>query len=71
MRWGWAPSAVPTSSQMRGRGVALVKRLDAEQELTFSDYRKFQTDSRMVPAEKKVTSVSKSNAQGYSLGYYL
>ena len=44
----WATKRISLKASAR---VALMKRLDAEQELTFSDYRKFQTDSRIVPAE--------------------
>jgi hypothetical protein len=31
--------------------VALVKKLNADQETTYSDYRKFQTDSKLVDYE--------------------
>jgi hypothetical protein len=44
----WATKRISLKASAR---VALMKRLDAEQELTFSDYRKFQTDSRIVPTE--------------------
>jgi hypothetical protein len=44
----WAAKHISLRASAR---LALMKKLDAEQELTFSDYRKFQTDSRMVSTE--------------------
>jgi hypothetical protein len=44
----WATKRISLKASAR---VALMKRLDAEQEMTFSDYRKFQTDSRILPTE--------------------
>jgi hypothetical protein len=44
----WAPRRISLKASAR---VALLRKFDAEQELTFSDYRKFQTDSRIVSAE--------------------
>ena len=32
--------------------LALLKKLSAQIEITFRDYRKFQTDSRLLPAEE-------------------
>jgi hypothetical protein len=44
----WAAKHISLRASAR---VGLIKRLNADQELTFSDYRKFQTDSRVVSAE--------------------
>lgn len=44
----WAPKHVTLRASVR---LALVKKLHSEQETTYSDYRKFQTDSRMVATE--------------------
>ncbi len=44
----WAAKHISLKASAR---LALLKRLDAEQELTFSDYRKFQSDSRIVSTE--------------------
>ncbi len=44
----WAAKRISLKASAR---LALLKRLDAEQELTFSDYRKFQSDSRIVSTE--------------------
>ena len=44
----WAPKHITLKASAR---LALLKKIDAEQELTFSDYRKFQTDSRVLTIE--------------------
>jgi hypothetical protein len=44
----WAPKHVSLRGSAR---VAIFKKLNADQEETFSDYRKFQTDSRLVSTE--------------------
>jgi len=44
----WAPKHV--SMKASGR-LGLLLKFRVDQELTFSDYRKFQTDSRMLPVE--------------------
>ncbi|MDQ1468552.1 MAG: hypothetical protein QOJ99_32 [Bryobacterales bacterium] len=44
----WAPKRVAVHGSAR---LALVKKISADQEHIYSDYRKFQTDSRMVSAE--------------------
>lgn len=44
----WAPKKLTIHGSAR---IALFKKLSADQELTFSDYRKFQTDSKMVDFE--------------------
>jgi hypothetical protein len=41
----WATTHVELRASAR---LALMKKVNAEQEITFSDYRKFATDSRMV-----------------------
>jgi hypothetical protein len=41
----WAPGHFSLTASAR---IALVKKINAEQDLTFSDYRKFKTDSRIV-----------------------
>jgi hypothetical protein len=41
----WVPKDVSLKASAR---LGLVKKLDIEQNLTFSEYRKFQTDSRIV-----------------------
>jgi hypothetical protein len=42
----WVPNAIFLKASAR---LGLIKRLNAEQSVTFSDYRKFQTDSRILP----------------------
>jgi hypothetical protein len=44
----WAPKRLTIHASGR---VALVKKLNADQETTYSDYRKFQTDSKLVDYE--------------------
>jgi len=44
----WAPRRLTIHASGR---VALVKKLNADQETTYSDYRKFQTDSKLVDYE--------------------
>jgi hypothetical protein len=44
----WAPKRVAVQGSAR---LALVKKISADQEHIYSDYRKFRTDSRMVSAE--------------------
>jgi hypothetical protein len=44
----WAPRRLTIHASGR---VALIKKLNADQEATYSDYRKFQTDSKMVDYE--------------------
>jgi hypothetical protein len=44
----WAPKHVSLKASAR---LALVRKFDAEQQLTFSDYRKFQSDSHIVSTE--------------------
>ena len=41
----WVPKDISLKASAR---LALLKKLNVEQTLTFSDYRKFQTDSRVV-----------------------
>ena len=41
----WAPGHFSLTASAR---IALMKKIDAEQDVTFSDYRKFRTDSRIV-----------------------
>ncbi|HWF10907.1 MAG TPA: hypothetical protein VG297_20705 [Bryobacteraceae bacterium] len=41
----WVPKSVSLEASAR---IALLKRINARQNITFSDYRKFQTDSRIV-----------------------
>src|SRR5205823_6007380 len=41
----WAPKRVSLTASA---GLALVKKINAEQDVTFSNYRKFQSDSRIV-----------------------
>ena len=41
----WAPGHFALTASAR---IALMKKINAEQDLTFSDYRKYQTDSRIV-----------------------
>jgi hypothetical protein len=43
----WVPKDVSLKAEAR---LALLKKVNVEQEITFSDYRKFQTDSRIVSA---------------------
>jgi hypothetical protein len=43
----WVPKDISLKASAR---LALVKKLDVEQTVTFSEYRKFQTDSRVVAA---------------------
>jgi hypothetical protein len=43
----WVPETVVLDASAR----LVLKRLDVEQRVTFSDYRKYQTDSRLVPTE--------------------
>ena len=45
----WAPKHIQVKASAR---FGLVKKVNEEQELTFSDYRKFQTDSRILPTEE-------------------
>jgi hypothetical protein len=47
----WAPKRVTLKASAR---LALLRKLNAEQEVTFSEYRKFQSDSRLVPAAEAV-----------------
>ncbi len=44
----WVPKEISLKASAR---LALLKKVNVEQEITFSDYRKFQTDSRVVPAD--------------------
>jgi hypothetical protein len=47
----WAPKLV----SMRGSArIALVKSLNEEQETTYSDYKRFRTDSRILPGDAGV-----------------
>lgn len=46
----WLPSHILIHGDAR---LAYVKKVHAEIELTYRDYRKFQTDSRIVPTEEK------------------
>jgi len=41
----WVPKEVSLKASAR---LALLKKVDIEQESTFSEYRKFRTDSRVV-----------------------
>jgi hypothetical protein len=41
----WVPKEVSLKAEAR---LALLKKVNVEQEITFTDYRKFQTDSRIV-----------------------
>jgi hypothetical protein len=41
----WVPKAIALKASAR---LALVRRVNVEQRITFSDYRRFQTDSRIV-----------------------
>jgi hypothetical protein len=41
----WAPGHFSLTASAR---IALMKKINAEQDVTFSDYRKFRTDSRIV-----------------------
>ena len=41
----WVPKSVALKASAR---LVLLKKVNVEQEITFSDYRKFQTDSRVV-----------------------
>jgi hypothetical protein len=43
----WVPKAISLKASAR---MALVRRVNVEQHVTFSDYRKFQTDARIVAA---------------------
>ena len=43
----WLPSRVQVAGSAR---LALVKKLNMEQELTYRNYRKFQSDSELIPA---------------------
>jgi len=43
----WLPSRVRVAGSAR---LALVKKLNVEQELTYRNYRKFQSDSELIPA---------------------
>jgi hypothetical protein len=45
----WVPKDVSLKASAR---LALLKRVSVEQEITFSEYRKFRTDSRVVSAEE-------------------
>lgn len=45
----WLPSRISMTLNAR---LALLKKLSAQIEITFRDYRKFQTDSRLLPAEE-------------------
>jgi hypothetical protein len=45
----WVPKDVSLKASAR---LALLKKVNVEQQVTFSDYRKFQTDSRVVLAEE-------------------
>ena len=47
----WVPQRVTLKASAR---LALLRKLNAEQEVTFSEYRKFQSDSRLVPAAEAV-----------------
>jgi hypothetical protein len=44
----WVPKAVALKASAR---LGLIKRINVEQSVTFSDYRKFQTDSRVVASD--------------------
>jgi hypothetical protein len=44
----WAPGHIALTASAR---IALMKKINAEQEVTFTDYRKFRTDSRIVSSE--------------------
>jgi hypothetical protein len=46
----WAPKSL--SLRATGR-LALLKKISADQDVTFSDYRKFQTDSRLLSEDLK------------------
>ena len=41
----WAPKRILLKASAR---LLVLRKVNVEQELTFSDYRKFQTDSRIV-----------------------
>jgi hypothetical protein len=43
----WQPKHVSVTASAR---IGLVKKINAEQEITFSNYRRFQTDSRIISA---------------------
>jgi hypothetical protein len=45
----WVPKDVSLKASAR---FALLKKVNVEQQVTFSEYRKFQTDSRVVSAEE-------------------
>lgn len=45
----WVPKSIALRASAR---LALVRRMNVEQKITFSDYRRFQTDSRIVPTEE-------------------
>jgi hypothetical protein len=45
----WAPKTFSLHAAVR---VALLKKVSADQDATFSDYRKFQTDSRLLSVEE-------------------
>lgn len=44
----WAPADVTLNASAR---LALVKKVNVEQHVTFSDYRKFQTDSKIIATD--------------------
>jgi hypothetical protein len=41
----WAPKRVSLKASAR---LLMLRKVNVEQDLTFSDYRKFQTDSRII-----------------------
>jgi hypothetical protein len=45
----WVPKDISLKASAR---LALLKKVNVEQEITFSEYRKFRTDSRVVSAEE-------------------
>lgn len=45
----WVPKAVSLKASAR---LGLIKRVNVEQSVTFSDYRKFQTDSHIVSSDE-------------------
>lgn len=45
----WVPKSIALRASAR---LALVRKVNVEQKITFSDYRRFQTDSRIVPTEE-------------------
>jgi hypothetical protein len=45
----WVPKDISLKASAR---LAVLKKVNVDQEITFSEYRKFQTDSRVVSAEE-------------------